>query len=64
MRDRQSHSRLLPPWTAEETPGGFVVVSAGGVKLAYVYVSSHVSQGGLTSAEARDIALAISRLKS
>ncbi len=65
MSDQRTiRQRFSPPWTIEETPSGFVVVSANGVRLAYVYTKTRSAIDGLTVGEARAIAAAISRLGS
>lgn len=61
---RSIRDRFPPPWTVDQTPGGFVVISANGVKLAYTYVKAHVSADGLTDAEALAVARAVARLST
>ena len=65
MSDQRTIRERFPtPWTIEETPSGFAVISANGVRLAYVYTKSRSAIDGLTVGEARAIATAISRLGS
>ena len=64
---RTIRDRFPAPWTAEETPAGYCVRDASGAALAYVYVAPQAQLGtltpqGLTIAEARAIAQAISAL--
>lgn len=59
---RTIRDRFPPPWTVETIPGGYVVVSGNGVRLVFVYVSPHTSEGGLTAGEARAIAYAVAGL--
>ena len=33
--------RFPPPWTVEQTPGGYKVIDADGQALAYVYGARH-----------------------
>jgi len=61
-KPRPIRERFPPPWTVEETPSGFVVTSANGVRLAYVYTKPRSAIDGLTVSEARAVATAISRL--
>lgn len=65
----EDRRRFPAPWTVEETPGGFAVVDANGVRVARVYFRDdlHAYRFGqfrehLTSDEARRIARAIARL--
>jgi hypothetical protein len=55
-----------PPWTAEETPGGYVVRDANRQALAYVYCRDNENDAGiakvLTKDEARRIAANIAKL--
>jgi len=58
--------RSPPPWTSEETPGGFKVVDANGQAIAYVYArdtaaDAHIAKV-LTTDEARRIANNIAKL--
>lgn len=61
-KPRPIRERFPPPWTVEETPSGFAMISANGVRLAYVYTKSRSATEGLTVGEAKAIATAISRL--
>lgn len=59
--------RFPPPWTVEKTGGGFRVVDANGVLLAYVYARDDLAAGSqgslwLTTDEARRIANGIAKL--
>jgi len=58
--------RFPAPWTAEQTPGGFVVRDANGQAIAYVYArdtaaDAHIAHV-LTTDEARRIASNIAKL--
>jgi len=53
---RTFRDRFPPPWHVDEIPGGFAVVSANGVRLAYVYVRAAESERGLTRGEALALA--------
>lgn len=65
MSDQRTiRERFPPPWTIEETPSGFAVISANGVRLAYVYIKTRSAVEGLTVGEAKAVATAISRLGS
>ena len=58
--------RFKPPWTAEPIPGGYVVVDANGLRLAYVYARETKGQADtakvLTMDEARRVASNIAKL--
>lgn len=59
--------RFPAPWTVEEIPGGFRVLDANGVSVAWVYAwdDLHKHTDGLqwlTTDEARRIAIGIARL--
>lgn len=60
--NRTFRDRYPPPWIVEVTQGShFAIVSANGVRLAFVDVG-HPMVGGLTVSEAKAIAEAISGL--
>ncbi len=59
---RSIRDRFPAPWAVQAIPGGFVVVAANGVRIVYVYVSPHASEGGLTADEARAVAKAVAGL--
>lgn len=56
--------RLPAPWTVEEMPGGFKVVDANRLAVAYVYGSDHPTTAAdkLTLDEARRVAANIAKL--
>ena len=58
--------RLPAPWSAEETPGGYVVRDANGQALAYVYSRANEAEAMqakvLTEDGARRIAANIAKL--
>lgn len=56
--------RLPAPWTVEDMPGGFKVIDANGLAVAYVYGSDHpaTSADKLTVDEARRVAANIAKL--
>jgi hypothetical protein len=58
--------RFPPPWTAEESAGGYVVRDANGQSLAYVYSRDNANDAAtakvLTKDEARRIARNIAKL--
>jgi hypothetical protein len=58
--------RFPPPWTVEETPGGFKVLDATGQAVVYVYARETSNEaniaGVLTFDEARRIALNVAKL--
>jgi len=59
--------RFPAPWRVEDLPGGFKVVDANGIALAYCYARDDLTlkTGGgewLTTDEARRIAAGIARL--
>ena len=68
MSRESIRNRFPPPWIVDETPGGFRVVTNGGILLAYVYarddLAHHTGRQYLTTAEARSVALAIAALGS
>ncbi len=59
--------RFPAPWSARETPGGWAIVDANGVAVAYVYAVDErrriaLEHDALTHDEARRIARGIARL--
>lgn len=67
VEPEKTKRRFPSPWTVIEIPGGFRVVDANGVAVAYVYCRDDLasSSGGsrwLTIDEARRIASGIARL--
>ena len=58
--------RFPPPWTVEQTPGGFKVLDANGQALVYVYARETREQADiakvLTFDEARRIAVNVASL--
>jgi hypothetical protein len=55
--------RFPPPWTVEEISGGFKVLDAKGLALAYVYARDNERDAAmLTKDEARRIASNIAKL--
>ena len=59
--------RFPAPWSARETPGGWKIVDANGVAVAYVYAVDErrriaLGNDALTHDEARRIARGIARL--
>ena len=58
--------RFPPPWTIEQTPGGYKVIGANGQALAYVYARETQADAdiakALTMDEARRIASNIAKL--
>jgi hypothetical protein len=67
MSFRKASRRFPPPWSALETPGGWKVVDANGVAVAYVYAVDERRRTALgfdvlTPEEARRIAWGIARL--
>ena len=58
--------RFPPPWTVEQTAGGFKILDANGQALAYVYSRSSAENAdaakALTPDEARRIAANIAKL--
>lgn len=59
--------RFPPPWRSEPIPGGYKVVDANGIAIAWIYARDDLAAktGGsewLTTDEARRLALGISRL--
>ena len=64
---RTIRERFPPPWHVETMPAGYRVLDAQGVPLVYVYAADGdgrrlVSSRGLSKAEARAIAEAITAL--
>jgi len=61
-----SPRRFPPPWTVEQTPGGFKVLDANGQALVYVYARETQQQVEaskvLTFDEARRIAVNVAKL--
>jgi len=65
LSEQQKPRRMPAPWYVHEIAGGFVVIDAGGRRLAYVYCDP--AQRGantemLTPDEARRVASGIARL--
>jgi hypothetical protein len=62
----QKPRRLPAPWKVVEIAGGYVVVDAGGRRLAYVYRNTSLDAGvnseALTDDEARRVAANIAKL--
>lgn len=56
--------RLPAPWRVEEIAGGFKVVDANGLAVAYVYGSDHPATAAekLTIDEARRVAANVAKL--
>ena len=58
--------RFPPPWTVEQTPGGFKVLDANGQALVYVYARETRNEaniaGVLTFDGARRIAVNVAKL--
>jgi len=58
--------RFPPPWSVEQTPGGFKVLDANGQTLVYIYARETSNEaniaGVLTFDEARRIAVNVAKL--
>ena len=59
VEKRSFRDRYPAPWTVEETPGGFAVVSSNGVRIAYIYILADPASKGLSRIEALAVARAI-----
>lgn len=63
----EKRRRFPAPWAVEQTPGGFRVIDANGVRVAYVYARDDLAQmvrghEYLTTEDAWRIANGISKL--
>ena len=58
---RSFRERYPPPWSVEEIPGGFKVVSSNGFALAYLYALEGFARSASPNTLKPEEALAIAR---